>query len=120
MRLVCPHCAAAYDVPPALLAGRRAIRCARCGEEWVEPGAPSPAAEEPRAAVAVVMEAAVRRADPSAPPTRPDPTAIRLAWAASVLVVVLAASGAVAWRTEVMHAWPPSQRAYSAMGLVAR
>lgn len=34
MRIVCPSCEAAYDVPGTLVARRRTLRCARCGREW--------------------------------------------------------------------------------------
>ncbi|MBS0559229.1 MAG: zinc-ribbon domain-containing protein [Proteobacteria bacterium] len=34
MRIVCPNCSAAYDVPDALLRGRRTVRCAACSREW--------------------------------------------------------------------------------------
>lgn len=116
MRLVCPHCTAAYDVPPALVVGRRAIRCARCGEEWAERGeAEKPEAPPPVRAVSAPV--ATPRVDPPIAPSRRSTTAIRLAWVVSVLVLVLAGWGAVAWRTEAMHAWPPSQRVYSALGL---
>lgn len=39
------------------------------------------------------------------------------AWALSVLVVAGGVYAAVTWRTEVMAAWPPSERAYAAVGL---
>jgi predicted Zn finger-like uncharacterized protein len=55
MRIVCPSCDAAYEVPESILApGKRAVRCVRCGTEWTpgrepqtapsnaEPPAPSP------------------------------------------------------------------------------
>jgi predicted Zn finger-like uncharacterized protein len=34
MRIVCPSCSAAYEVPDSMLGGRKAVRCARCGDEW--------------------------------------------------------------------------------------
>ncbi len=34
MRIVCPDCAAAYEVPDGMLAAPRTVRCARCGREW--------------------------------------------------------------------------------------
>jgi len=39
MRVACPSCAAAYEVPDALLTADRTVRCARCGENW-KPMAP--------------------------------------------------------------------------------
>jgi predicted Zn finger-like uncharacterized protein len=125
MRLVCPRCAAAYEVPPTLLGGRRAVRCARCGTEWVEhaegPGEPeamstgpaeAPVAAEARAAVPLGVSARPR---PSA--SRNGAIALRLAWAASVLALAVGTWEAVAWRGGVMRAWPPSQRLYAALGL---
>lgn len=44
MRIVCPFCAATYDVPENLIDGQRIVRCARCGQEW-KPEADQP---EPR------------------------------------------------------------------------
>jgi predicted Zn finger-like uncharacterized protein len=46
VRIVCPSCAAAYDVPEAALAPGRAVRCARCGTEW------APLAAAPRTPLA--------------------------------------------------------------------
>ena len=53
MRLECPNCAVAYDVPDALLAPGRTVRCVRCARAWVpiaaEPEAvPEPVAPEPQ------------------------------------------------------------------------
>ena len=45
MRIVCPSCAATYDVPDAAVTPGRVVRCARCGTEW----APQPAGEAPPA-----------------------------------------------------------------------
>lgn len=132
MRLVCPHCAAAYDVPPGLLAGRSAVRCARCGQQWVEQGGPTPALDEaPEGADAgtgalLAPGAADAPAPAFGPPRRlarssdirSSDMGPRFGWAASVLALTLGAWSAVAWRTDVMHAWPPSERLYSVLGLV--
>lgn len=45
MRIVCPGCEAAYEVPEAMLSPGRAVRCARCGRDWV----PLPEEERPAA-----------------------------------------------------------------------
>ena len=43
MRIVCPNCAAAYDVPDQVLAGPpRLFRCARCAHEWTPAFVPLP------------------------------------------------------------------------------
>ncbi len=73
MRLICPSCAAEYEVD-AVAFGRRGrmVRCANCAAEWFQP-APSPSVSE--AAAAVEAMAGRGRAEPSvlAPETRPAP-----------------------------------------------
>ncbi len=171
MRIVCPACSAAYDVPDALLDTPRPVRCARCGHEWLPEAAigsgpseahpvevydePPPGSsvverlgELPESATglsvsvvdapspptpAPVAPAAIRDEEPIAEPSltasteqalvvEPSPrregTLLRLAWGASVLVLVLLAWGAYSWRTEIMHAWPASERLYAALGLL--
>ena len=108
MRLVCPHCTAAYDVTPSLLVGRRAVRCARCTREWVEPAGTA----EP-----IVTPIPLPIIDAPPPPPKVSGSAVRLGWAGSVLLLALGAWSAVAWRNDVMHAWPPSGRVYSALRL---
>ncbi|CAI9121159.1 zinc-ribbon domain-containing protein [Brytella acorum] len=34
MRIVCPKCGAAYEVPEAMLQVPRVLKCAHCGESW--------------------------------------------------------------------------------------
>ncbi|KXV57597.1 hypothetical protein AD948_13825 [Acetobacter senegalensis] len=48
MRIVCPSCGVAYQVPAALLAKRHTLKCSACGVKWrvelpVEEAAPPPA-----------------------------------------------------------------------------
>lgn len=63
MRIACPTCNAAYDVPPAQLAPGRTVRCARCTNTW------TPVETEDAApAIAFLPEA-----------SRPPPTPPRLA-----------------------------------------
>jgi len=138
MRIVCPACTAAYEVPPTLLKPGQVVRCARCAREWV----PSPAAleaqmeasAEANPTVAPVAEpaaepttrgtpdfdvSAIRRTLSAPPPERPRSVAPRLAWAASIVAVLLLGWGAYAGRSAIMHAWPPSIRLYAALGLTA-
>ena len=42
---------------------------------------------------------------------------LRLAWAASLVIIVLALWGAYAWRGQIMEIWPPSARLYVALGI---
>lgn len=45
MRVTCPNCSAAYEVPEAKIGAGRKLRCARCRHDWwVDPPA-APAAE---------------------------------------------------------------------------
>ena len=62
MRIVCPSCSAAYEVPDRMVSAGKKVRCARCGENWLPEGAaapPPPAAPEP--------------APPPSPPPPPPP-----------------------------------------------
>ena len=172
MRIVCPTCSAAYEVPDSLLGTGRPVRCARCTREWVPEtatqaapgngGSPSPPVLPPP--LSVVERSALDRSglgEPSERPARPiapplveieplapietsplaepvmpepalsvppedirDPrkvrrenTIVRLAWAASILLLVVLAWAAYGWRAEIMHAWPASERLYAAFGL---
>ena len=170
MRIVCPACSAAYEVPDGLLGTPRSVRCARCGHEWLpeaakgaepaeahpreapasrppggsvverlgelpesatglsvsvvdppsrpapEPAPPAARDEEPVAEPA--LTASVGEALVAEPSARREGTLLRLAWAASVLILILLAWAAYGWRTEIMHAWPASERLYAALGLL--
>lgn len=131
MRLECPSCAVAYEVPDSLVPAGRAVRCARCGGEWTpvaaaeleEVAAPEPEQEPPP----VPREPEVRQPQPftamerlAAHPavSRPD-RLLQAAWALSAVVLVAALAGGYVWRGEIMHAWPPSARMYAAFGMGA-
>ncbi len=68
MKIVCPSCAATYEVPEAVVAAKRSVRCARCGNNWVPAGDPVSAGPAPG-----VTPDAVAPASPAAPPA---PTAV--------------------------------------------
>ena len=142
VRIVCPSCAAAYDVADAALAPGRAVRCARCGVEWAPlpaaepietvvartpPAEPAPAPDAVASAVAderIPLGQAVPDSSPAIEPPRvrfkqrPDRKLLG-AWIASVLVLLVLAWGAYAGRAGIMRSWPPSIRLYSAAGLAA-
>ncbi len=124
MRIVCPACETAYDVPETVLAPGRAVRCARCRSEWVPEGAPAreeaseaeePAPEEP---VPIFAAEPVVRVVP--PPAADRPAGARVAVIAGWLVSLLLLGGmgyaAVAWRQPIEQAWPPAGRAYGWLG----
>ncbi len=115
MRIVCPSCQAAYDVPAPVLQAGRVLRCVRCAADFT-PGlqaAPrTPVVAAPR--IVVAPEPAVPA--PSAVQQRGLPVEIAAAWALSLIVLVGLAWGAVAWRRPIVRAWPASGRAYAALG----
>jgi predicted Zn finger-like uncharacterized protein len=130
MRITCPSCSAGYEVPDSLMPAGRIVRCARCGSEWTPVAVPAaaeadarmveqafPAAGEP-ATWSVARQSAMDRlsANPARTPSR---LPLRLAWAASVLVLVVVVWAAFAWRADIAAAWPPSGRVYALFGLQA-
>ena len=135
MRIECPSCAAAYIVPDSLVTPGRAVRCARCDGEWVPVSAPPMEIEEaeppPPEPVAPVITEPEREPEPAPRSTRlsamdrlaahpaasHSPPGLRLAWAGSLIVLVLAVGAVFTWRSEIVAAWPPSARAYALFGL---
>lgn len=134
MRIECPACAAAYEVPEDRLAAGRVVRCARCGADWMplppEP-MPEPTQEPEPAAVSEPDPPSPRLAPPPAAVPLPAPaierdevsrrrlrvSALSIAWALSALLLLAALWGAYAGRAAIMQAWPPSIRAYATLGL---
>lgn len=143
MRIQCPACDATYDLPEGAVKAGRPVRCARCATEWTPlPAPPAPDAMPPAPDLALPAREMAPAPEPSEttpppPPSReklPEPRPVpqeRLApagrlpadravlagWVLSVAVLLVLGWAAVAWRTEVMRAWPPSERAYAALGL---
>lgn len=113
----------------ALLKPGQTVRCARCAREWV----PSQAQPDDPVAAPMGLVTAAARPDweqedtPAAPmsspaafshTTRPN-VALRLAWAASIVAVLVLGWGAFAERATIMEVWPASIRLYGALGLTA-
>lgn len=119
MRLICPTCKAAYDVPDQQLGGRaRRLRCTRCTYEWIlQPvqAAPPPPPDPP-----TVMGEGQRTPMARFPDYEEEAPAwdraAAAAWAASVLLLVGLVVAAVQFRADIMHGWPPSQRLYAVFG----
>ncbi|GGC36016.1 hypothetical protein GCM10011504_12950 [Siccirubricoccus deserti] len=134
MRIACPACSAAYEVPDALVGQGRRLRCTRCGHAWMAtppangkallPAAPPPAAPahfEPPPPVQMP-----RRAPQLIDPPLPQlgDTAARqesnpllwAAWIGSALTVVAAVALLWAYRAEVVAVWPPAARLFLALG----
>ena len=145
MRLVCPNCQSAYEIPDAVFgAGSRRLRCARCASEWV---AEPPTADRiatitepvPGGAAAGPVAAAPESPGPAPvpdvrfatsadhtrrpgvsvrpPARRASPVLVVAAWVVSLAVLGAGAAAGYVWRADVMAAWPPSQRLYAALGI---
>ena len=128
MRIVCPSCHAAYDVPDQVVARRRKLRCARCGADFnvagskpaVQPRpAPAQTSDVPRVLAAEPRPAAI--VDPATVPApdKPAARAIVLAgWVASFALLGVMGWSAVNWRVPIMQVWPAATRVYAALGYV--
>lgn len=124
MRIVCPSCAAEYEVPASHLAPSRMVRCARCGGKWAAiaeaeelPPVPGPAEaqaeHEPdhcgeQAEALPPMTAMDRLAAPG--PRPPRSASLIAAWVMTFIVVTAAVAATITWREWVVRAWPPSGR----------
>ena len=51
------------------------------------------------------------------PALPPKSIHLRLAWAGSLVLLILLLCAAYVWREDVVAAWPPSARGYAAFGL---
>ena len=70
MRIVCPSCQAAYEVPEKLLGDApRKVSCARCGNTWVPTPSPPPPVE---AAAAPAVEAPASKPHDPPEPAGPE------------------------------------------------
>jgi predicted Zn finger-like uncharacterized protein len=144
MRITCPNCDAAYEVPEALMTGAaRPVRCARCATVW-RPAETAPPPLPPALAAAPpadVADASINFAPATAHPglgpvPRPPlvaegPPALRRArdgrrsaglalfagWVLSLAFLAALVWSGWHWRAAVMEAWPPSIRLYAAIGL---
>jgi predicted Zn finger-like uncharacterized protein len=127
MRIVCPSCTAAYEVPESRLKSRKMVRCARCGGDWapeqeaetvieapaseavVEAPEPTGPSADPKAKPDVVL-GAVTAMDRLAANPPPPPRSLGLigAWVLTIIVLATAVSATITWRREFMSIWPPS------------
>jgi predicted Zn finger-like uncharacterized protein len=121
MRLTCPSCAAIYEVPSNNLKVGRRAQCDRCGATWIplrdEPPPELPAElppgeeEPPHPTVGTSPPLAATAMDRLAAQAKPRPSiALRTAWAASILLLIGAATAGFVWRAGIVQAWPPSAR----------
>ncbi len=75
MRIVCPSCAAEYDVPNSLVTAGRVVRCARCGGEWapIEAHAAEPERAPPTPVATPVDDPPAVSDEPAGPAAPPAP-----------------------------------------------
>jgi predicted Zn finger-like uncharacterized protein len=139
MIVVCPQCNTRYLVDPrALGADGRRVRCAQCSHTWHHKPPAEALAELESVAAPAVQEPAARdqRVEPQfdRPPlaeqqesehriqlpalTQPRRRPwVAVGWVVLLVVVGLAAGGAVWERDAVIRIWPPSGRLYALFGL---
>jgi predicted Zn finger-like uncharacterized protein len=147
MRIVCPACAATYEVPDRLIGTGRNVRCSRCSEQWVpssaleaegaerlgQSAAPdpslggSPAPPTPSTTTAIAERRLLPQPETQfarlIEPTHERAQQIRLplltaaGWLSTAIVLGVLSWAAVSWRNDVMRVWPPSERVYAALGL---
>lgn len=136
MRIVCPSCAAAYELPDARLVPGQPVRCARCGTNWtpVAEAQPAPGFVQPVAANPLPLPPSRTAAPEAQIFSSPSPLAATLergnagaaggpavlaGWVLSVAIILGLGWSAVTFRRDIMQAWPPSERLYSTLGLLA-
>jgi predicted Zn finger-like uncharacterized protein len=122
MILSCTACSTRYVVDPRLIGPEgRTVRCAKCGHQWHEaaPMALPPSLDEPEAPPAPAKFTPRPGTNLPAFPRRARAPGVAVAWAALALAVFVLIAAGVAARQSVVAAWPPAERLYAAVGLVA-
>jgi predicted Zn finger-like uncharacterized protein len=135
MIVVCPQCSTRYLVDPrALGAGGRRVRCAQCSHTWHHKPPEEVLAEAETVAPLPEPAPRVQRVEPqfdrptldeepehriqlpaiAQPRRRPWVT---VGWLVLLVLVGIAAGGAVWERDVVIRTWPPSARLYALVGL---
>lgn len=137
MKVECPNCSAAFDVPDWMLSGAgRSLRCGMCKTVFASPALPGEREASPPAAQAVPPPEAPAMAPPInvAAEDRPEPLLARdavadaapasstrflgPAWGVSIAVILLGVVVFFAKRVEIAAAWPPAQRFFAALGMM--
>lgn len=140
MLIECPKCQAGFQVPERLLRDRaRPLRCGQCGTVFPmpEPPAPEPEPVAFRAPELPPLAPVVEEPGPERTPLAEEPhpelqgagdtppeaatgagsRGLRVAWAASIALLLGGGLAAIIKRDAVMEAWPPAARLFAALGL---
>ncbi|NPD67157.1 hypothetical protein HN018_06170 [Lichenicola cladoniae] len=134
MNVLCPSCAAQYDVPQSQMARPRLLRCARCSTEWRVPpaGLPEPVAPNPAedaSPIVVPLLPPIMDAGAMLPlvAAQAKPAGARrgavlwiVLWLLSLMVIVAGLYAVWHWRGAIGHRWPPSLRLLRMLPEVAR
>lgn len=133
MHVLCPSCAAEYEIPAAQLTRPRLLRCTGCATEWRVPAvvesvveASPPGGGETDAAEPVGIPLAPLGLMPGTIAESPSADASRgsgqpawgiggsrlwvVLWALSLLVIAAALAALWHWHVPIGHRWPPSMR----------
>jgi predicted Zn finger-like uncharacterized protein len=124
MRIVCPSCAAEYEVPAPRITPQRNVRCARCGNAWLasEEPAPAPTDLDPlgfhaeplveHEAEPVTLLPRVTAMDRLTEAATRSRTSVGLvaAWVLTFVVLAAAVGVVITWREPLVRAWPASSR----------
>ncbi len=117
MRIACPSCTAAYEVPASRMKPNRMVRCERCGNEWAavreadsapDPDAGTEDTHAPHDEPSLVVTDTDRLV--SHGPAPPRSVALIAAWIATIVVLAGALTATIIYRAEIVRAWPPSAR----------
>ncbi len=134
MRIACPTCDTAYEVPESALKPGRKVRCARCETQWAPPPVEPPWQQPTRAELERLYGPADDDDVSAEPPEAPAVSAmdrlsaydkrqqrgrkaLAVAWVLTAVVLIGLLAAGVAGRRTVMAAWPPSMRLYGLIGL---
>ncbi|MGI4744723.1 MAG: MJ0042-type zinc finger domain-containing protein [Janthinobacterium lividum] len=123
MHVLCPSCAAQYDIPRSQMIRPRLLRCARCNTEWRMPPVVVQEAGPVADALPIPMPTPPPAIDPVALPMQPlvsapiAPSGARrgavlwiVLWLLSLIVIVAGLYALWHWRGAIGHRWPPSLR----------
>jgi predicted Zn finger-like uncharacterized protein len=125
MRIDCPNCAAAYEVPASRITGHKLVRCARCGEKWVAVQESEDLPPPPHVSPTEQPEQSVQPIDFSPPLTAMDRLAasapaprrsvgLVAAWVATFVILIAMVTASVVWKEQVVRTWPPGARVLGA------